>query len=118
MCEFHGSNSNGFGDIWWTDNPIYFSSIDVGPSLADNIPATDTHFSQYLSDSTNVDISLFLNQVTQVDMLRLVAQVKLKKSKGHDELDMCVIKKLIPYRPIVGPLKHSKVCIDIRFGLL
>ena len=28
MCEFHGSNGNGFGDIWWTDNPIYFSSID------------------------------------------------------------------------------------------
>ena len=28
MCEFHGSNSNGFGDIWWTDNPIYFSSKD------------------------------------------------------------------------------------------
>ena len=30
VCEFHGSNSNGFRDIWWTDNPIYFSSIDVG----------------------------------------------------------------------------------------
>ena len=29
MCEFHGSNGNGFGDIWWTDNPIYFSSIDI-----------------------------------------------------------------------------------------
>ena len=29
MCEFHSSNGNGFGDIWWTDNPIYFSSIDV-----------------------------------------------------------------------------------------
>ena len=28
MCEFYGSNGNGFGDIWWTDNPIYFSSID------------------------------------------------------------------------------------------
>ena len=28
VCEFHGSNGNGFGDIWWTDNPIYFSSID------------------------------------------------------------------------------------------
>ena len=25
---FYGSNGNGFGDIWWTDNPIYFSSID------------------------------------------------------------------------------------------
>ena len=31
MCEFHGSNANGFGDILWTDNPIYFSSIDGWP---------------------------------------------------------------------------------------
>ena len=29
MCEFHESTCNGFEDIWWTDNPIYFSSIDV-----------------------------------------------------------------------------------------
>ena len=28
VCKFHGSNGNGFGDSWWTDNPIYFSSID------------------------------------------------------------------------------------------
>ena len=28
MYEFHESTCNGFGDIWWTDNPIYFSSID------------------------------------------------------------------------------------------
>ena len=28
MCEFRGSNGNGFGDIWWTDNLFYFSSID------------------------------------------------------------------------------------------
>ena len=28
MCEFRKSTCNGFGDIWWTDNPIYFSSID------------------------------------------------------------------------------------------
>ena len=28
MCEFHDSSGKGFGDIWWTDNPIYFSSID------------------------------------------------------------------------------------------
>ena len=29
ICEFHESTCNGFGDIWWTDNPIYFSSRDV-----------------------------------------------------------------------------------------
>ena len=33
MCEFHESTCNGFGDIWWTDNPIYFSSIDVSSSV-------------------------------------------------------------------------------------
>ena len=60
-------------------------------------PTTDTHFSQYLSDSTNVKNSLFLNPVTEDEIVRLVAQLKPKKSKGHDELDMCLIKKLIPY---------------------
>ena len=31
MCEFLESTYNGFGEVWWTDNPIYFSSrpIDV-----------------------------------------------------------------------------------------
>ena len=86
--------ANGFNN--------YF--VNVGPSLADNIPATDTHFSQYLSDSTNVKNSLFLNTVTEDEIVRVVAQLKPKKSKGHDELDMCLIKKLIPY--IVVPLKH------------
>ena len=33
MCEFHDSNCNGFGDMWWTDKRIYFSSIDVCLSL-------------------------------------------------------------------------------------
>ena len=28
MCEFHDSNGNGFGDIWWTDKLNYFSSIE------------------------------------------------------------------------------------------
>ena len=33
MCEFHDSSGNGFGHIWWTDNPIYFSSIDRAYSV-------------------------------------------------------------------------------------
>ena len=37
--------------------------VNVGPSLADNIPAADAQFSQYLSASTNVKNSLFLNPV-------------------------------------------------------
>ena len=34
MCEFHGSNCNGLGDIWWTDKCSYFSSIDETARLA------------------------------------------------------------------------------------
>ena len=30
MCEFHDSDGNGLGDIWWTDKLIYFSIIDIG----------------------------------------------------------------------------------------
>ena len=30
MSQFHDSNCNGFGDMWWTDNLIYFSSIESG----------------------------------------------------------------------------------------
>ena len=37
--------------------------------------------------------------------LQLVANVNPKKPKGHDELDMYLIKKLIPYY-IVVHLKH------------
>ena len=35
MCEFHGSNGNSFGDIWWTDKLFYFNtgSIDVDNAL-------------------------------------------------------------------------------------
>ena len=29
MCEFRGSNGNGFGDIWWTDKLFYFSSTSM-----------------------------------------------------------------------------------------
>ena len=28
MCQFHGSNGNGLGDIWWTDKFFYISIID------------------------------------------------------------------------------------------
>ena len=37
MCEFHDSTCNGFGDNWWTDNPIYYSSIDVSAFIKDKV---------------------------------------------------------------------------------
>ena len=37
MCEFHDSNSNGLGDMWWTDQCTYFSSIDGTHCGADEL---------------------------------------------------------------------------------
>ena len=63
--------ANGFNN--------YF--VNVGPSLADNIPATDIQFSQCLSASTNVKNSLFLNPVTDLCRNFTEAKVKPKNQK-------------------------------------
>ena len=56
MCEFHESTCNGFGDIWWTDNPIYFSSIDVimggGGITIGNLPHFILYFTGIPKQST------------------------------------------------------------------
>ena len=51
----------------------------------------------------NMD-SLYIEPVTEEEIIQLVNNAKSKTSKGHDGLDMCLVKKIIPY--IVTPLKH------------
>ena len=50
MCEFHVSSVNGFGDIWWTDKLIYFSSIDVKGTRHnyEKIMSANLHMSTYI----------------------------------------------------------------------
>ena len=47
---------------------------------------------------------MFLQPVTEEDILQQVKNAKNKKSKCHDQFDMCLLKKIIPY--IVKPLAH------------
>ena len=65
VCEFHGSNGNGFGDIWWTDNPIYFSSIDIfiTPFYYGMVKvALQVHYNDksYIQNVTNIKVRLFI----------------------------------------------------------
>ena len=76
---------------------------DIGPALANNIPKTDDVFTQCLS--VNVNDTMFIEPVTEEEILCLVHNAKSKKSKGHNELDMWLVKKIIPH--IVTPLKHT-----------
>ena len=52
--------------------------------------------------SVNVTDTMFIEPVTEEEILCLVHNAKRKKSK--DELDMWLVKKIIPH--IVTPLKH------------
>ena len=56
----------------------------------------------YLTDV--VGDTLFLKPVTQAEIIKLVNNTKSKKSKDHDDIDMCLVKKIIPY--LVIPLEH------------
>ena len=79
--------------------------VNIGPALASNIPRSnsDNDFTQYLSNMNNMD-SMYIEPVTEEEILQLVNNAKSKTSIGHDGLDMCLVKKIIPY--IVTPLKH------------
>ena len=48
--------------------------------------------------------SIFLNHVTEEELLNIVHSAKDKKSKDYDGIDRCLLKKLIPH--ILTPLRH------------
>ena len=76
--------------------------VKIGPSLANDIPKSNDTFSTYLTDA--VGDTLFLKLVTKAEIINIVNNTKSKKSKDHDDIDMCLVKTLIPY--LVIPLEH------------
>ena len=76
--------------------------VNIGPSLANDIPKSNDTFSTYLTDV--VADTLFLEPVTQAEIINLVNNTKSKKSKDHDDIHMCMVKQIIPY--LVIPLEH------------
>ena len=53
--------------------------VDIEPALANNIPKTDDVFTQYLS--VNVNDTMFIEPVTEEEILCLVHNAKSKKIK-------------------------------------
>ena len=48
MCEFQDSNCNGFGDMWWTDKCIYFSSRPIDGFGGQHIQKLTTEITVFL----------------------------------------------------------------------
>ena len=70
--------------------------------MANKIPRSNNVFTRYLSDK--VDDTLFLKPVTKEEIINLVKNTKSKQSKDHDDIDICLVKKILPH--IVTPLEH------------
>ena len=91
--EFNGDESkitgnktiaNGFNNFF----------VNIGPSLAKRIPkCKDSLFTQFLPDK--IEDTMFLQPVTEEEIMQQVKNVKNKKSKDHDQFDMCLVKKII-----------------------
>ena len=60
--------------------------VNIGPSLANDIPKSNDTFSTYLTDV--VGDTLCLKPVTQAEIINLVNNTKSKKSKDHDDIDV------------------------------
>ena len=77
--------------------------VKIGPSLANDIPKSNDTLSTCLTDP--VGYTLFLKPITKAEIINLVNNTKSKKSEDHDDIDMCLVKKLIPY--LIIPLEHN-----------
>ena len=100
--EFNGDESKITGDKTIANGFNNFF-VNIGPSLAKRIPkCKDSLFTQFLPDK--IEDTMFLQPVTEEEIMQQVKNAKNKKSKDHDKFDMCLVKKIIPY--IVKPLAH------------
>ena len=82
----------------------HFNSFfaNIGPTLAEGIPKSYRHVESFLGD--RVTDSLFLNPVTDGELLNIVHNAKDMKYKGYDGIAMCLLKKIIPH--ILTPLRY------------
>ena len=75
---------------------------NIGPALAIHITNGNTNFTNYLNQK--VEESIFLNPVTEEDIIEIVKDAKTKYSKDHYSIDIPLVKLVILY--IIKPLKH------------
>jgi len=74
--------------------PDHFNDffINIGPNQVSQIPDTNTHFSTYLSNPTQN--SMLFTPITEDEVIEVINNLDAKKSAGHDNISILIIKKL------------------------
>ena len=84
--EFNGDESIITGDKTIANGFNNFF-VNIGPSLAKRIPkCKDSLFTQFLPDK--IEDTMFLQPVTEEEIMQQVKNARNKKSKDHDQFDV------------------------------
>lgn len=86
--------ANGFNDFF----------VNVGPNLAKNIKTHNRNIDVLDFLEKQNPVSMFLSDVEESEIIKMVNNCKSKKSTGYDNIDMAIIKQVIYY--IVKPFTH------------
>ena len=84
--------ANGFND--------YFA--DIGSKLAEKIPRSSKHFSDFLGEPTSSTFKFV--KITSEDLLSIVKKMKPKTSQGSDKMSNKIVKCIVPL--ILQPLQY------------
>ena len=74
--------------------------VNVGPKLASSIQNTGKNYFDYLHDMKSN--SMFMKPIVELEIMKIVDQLKPNKSAGHDKIGNFIIKKVSD--EIVKPL--------------
>ena len=96
-------HANGLNDFF----------VNVGPSLARNIPDADTPFYEYLDHHSPK--TFFLDPVVTEEVIEIVNKLDSKKSPGCDGISNSLVKYVIS--EIVNPLVHI-FNLSLRTGIV
>ena len=71
--------------------------VNVGPNLAQNIKVGNKNIDvlQYMNNRNQ--LSMFLKSTDETEIKKIVNNFKSKTSTGYDDIDMCLVKKVIDY---------------------
>ena len=93
--------ANGFNNFY----------AQVGPNLASKIESSNSDFGSFLSDKIDSDFEF--SRISEVDILKIVRQLKPKISSGADFISNKLLKEIAPL--IITPL-HYLINLSLETG--
>ena len=83
MCEFHDSNCNGFGDMWWTDKCTYFSSSIDRARITLILPLFNILYSYCNAVNVSVRFSVLLLMLSKVSFIQKHLHTEARNAFMH-----------------------------------